>query len=215
MRAVLRADPDILGVGEIRDFDTAELTIHAVRSGHLCISSIHAESALGIYDRLAGMGVPRSDLASINLVAGFVYQALVPVLCENCKIPAKDACADTSKKAIFRRLQAVSEICDGDLNNVFFARPGGCEKCHHRGVVGRTVAAEFHRPTPAMLSHVAKQDAVGLWEMWRMESRGKPPDNMTGRTAMEHAIHKMFTGIIDPSHVEDKFKFLDDVPPPI
>ncbi|MBT9137134.1 MAG: hypothetical protein DDT34_02221 [Firmicutes bacterium] len=48
-----------------------------------------------------------------------------------------------------------------------------------------------------------------------MESRGKPPDNMTGRTAMEHAIHKMFTGIIDPSHVEDKFKFLDDVPPPI
>lgn len=213
MRAALRADPDILGVGEIRDIHTAELAIHAVRSGHLCVSSIHAESSLGVYDRLAGMGVPRADLSAINLVAGFVYQALVPVLCPHCKVPSREAAAEARHKKLMRRLSAVSEDWEESMDQVFFARPGGCGKCSGRGVVGRTVAAEFHRPTPGMLDAIRQQNPVRLYEANRMQAAGRPRGDMTGRDAMEHAVFKMFTGIVCPSHVEDNFKFLDDLPP--
>lgn len=213
MRAALRTDPDILGVGEIRDFHTAELAIHAVRSGHLCVSSIHAESALGIYDRLAGMGVPRADLSAINLVAGFIYQALVPVLCPKCKVPARDARGMERYAATFKRLVSVSEAWQESLDGVYFARPGGCPHCERRGVVGRTVAAEFHRPTRAMLDAIRQQNPVKLYEMQRMTAKGRHRGDMTGRDAMEHAVLKMFDGMVCPSHVEDAFKFLDDLPP--
>lgn len=213
MRAALRSDPDILGVGEIRDIHTAELAIQAVRSGHLCVSSIHAESSLGVYDRLAGMGVPRADLGSINLVAGFVYQALVPVLCQHCKIPGREVLGDPSRQKLIRRLSAVADDWMRSLDGVFFARPGGCPKCHQRGVATRTVVAECHRPTPAMLESIRQQNPVRLYEMHRMQIAGRPEGDMTGRTSMEHAVHKMFQGIVCPSHVEDNFKFLDDLPP--
>jgi len=213
MRAALRADPDILAVGEIRDIHTAELAIHAVRSGHLCISSIHAESALGIYDRLAGMGVPRADLSGLNLVAGFVYQGLVPVLCPECKIPAIEAAKKKENRAVIARLQSVALDWDEDMGSVFFVRHKGCTSCHGRGVVNRTVAAEFHRPTPAMLDAIRQQNPVRLYELNRMQTIGRAKGDMTGRDAMEHAVWKMFQGIVCPTHVEESFKFLDDLPP--
>lgn len=214
MRAALRADPDILGVGEIRDFHTAELAIHAVRSGHLCVSSIHAESSLGVYDRLAGMGVPRADLSAINLVTGFVYQALVPVLCPDCKVPAREVARSDRHKGLLRRLNQVSVEWEEPLDNVYFVRQGGCAKCSSRGVIGRTVAAEFHRPMPAMLEAIRQQNPVRLYELNRMQATGRPRGDMTGRDAMEHAVFRMFEGVVCPSHVEDNFKFLDDLPPP-
>lgn len=205
MRAVLRADPDILGIGETRDYDTAELVLHAVRSGHLAVTSIHAESALGVYDRLASMGISRLDLASVGLVAGFVYQKLIPVLCPDCKVPVKDLVDNKRLHPLFRRI----EVAAGGTDGIYFHRENGCAKCSSRGVIGRTVCAEILRPTKKMLKPIAESDSLGLWEMWRSTRRTDPAD-MTGRTAMEHAIWKMTQGIVDPSHVEDAFKFLDE-----
>lgn len=212
MRAALRADPDILCVGEIRDIHTAELAIHAVRSGHLCVSSIHAESSLGIYDRLGGMGIPRADLSGLNLVAGFVYQGLVPVLCPKCKVPAREAAKDPRHKKVLVRLNTVAEDWEESLDQVFFVNPHGCPSCKKRGVVSRTVAAEFHRPTPAMLEAIRQQNPVRLYELNRMQTIGRQKGDMTGREAMEHAVHKMFQGIVCPTHVEESFKYLDDMP---
>lgn len=214
MRAALRADPDILAVGEIRDIHTAELAIHAVRSGHLCISSIHADSSIGIYDRLAGMGVPRSDLSGMGLIAGFVYQALVPVVCPACSIPFEQASRSRESRPIIQRIEAVARDWDEPIERIRFHRPGGCQACHGRGVIRRTVAAEFHRPTRPMLEAIRSQNAVKLYELNRMQSAGgRPKGDMTGRDAMEHAVWKMFQGQVCPTHVEDSFRLLDDLPP--
>lgn len=212
LRQILRSDPDVIMIGEIRDVATAEVTIQAVRSGHLCVSTLHADGAPICYDRLAGMGVPRNDLASVGLVAGLVYQRLVPVLCEHCKIPGDDlatsSLCDQRIRAVISRVQKVN---NGNLKNIFFRNPMGCKHCV-RGHTGRTVAAEILRPTPGMLDAIAAKDSNTLWRMWRSTISQGHPTIMTGRTAFEHAIYKMRQGIVSPTAVESEFRFLDEQP---
>lgn len=213
LRQLMRADPDILMVGEIRDADTAHLAIQAVRSGHLCVSTIHADGAPVCYDRLAGMGIGRQDVASVGLVVGFVYQKLVQVLCPHCKVPASQVVTspdgtDARDRALLDRVRAVAGTIDG----VFFRRLKGCDQCDHRGVIGRTVCAEILRPTPEMLESVSQGTSKELWKHWRSSIRKDAPQVMTGRTAFEHAIWKMAQGVVSPASVESEFRFLDEKP---
>jgi len=210
LRQLMRSDPDIIMVGEIRDIDTANLTIQAVRSGHLCVSTIHADGAPLCYDRLAGMGVSRTDLASVGLVAGLVYQKLVPLLCPSCKQPAEDFRATTDPRlhGVLERVKSVV----GGLGGIYLRNPKGCQACNYRGIVGRTVTAEILRPTPAMLGSIAAQDSNGIWRKWRSTISDASPDVMRGRTAFEHAIWKMRKGLVSPVAVESEFRYLDEQP---
>jgi general secretion pathway protein E len=212
LRQILRMDPDVIMIGEIRDLATADVTIQAVRSGHLCVSTLHADGAPICYDRLAGMGVPRTDLASVGVVAGLVYQRLVPVLCAHCKIPgdelSRSASCDPRLRAVISRVHKVN---NGDLRNIFFRNIKGCKHCV-RGHTGRTVAAEILRPTPTMLEAIASKDSNALWRIWRSTISEGHPTIMTGRTAFEHAIYKMRQGIVSPTAVESEFRFLDEQP---
>lgn len=212
LRQILRMDPDVIMIGEIRDLATADVTIQAVCSGHLCVSTLHADGAPICYDRLAGMGVPRTDLASVGLVAGLVYQRLIPVLCNNCKIPGGQLSSslncDPRMRAVLSRVHKVN---NGDLRNIYFRNSEGCKHCI-RGHTGRTVAAEILRPTPAMLDAIASKDSNALWRMWRSTITQAHPAIMTGRTAFEHAIYKMRQGIVSPTAVESEFRFLDEQP---
>jgi type II secretory ATPase GspE/PulE/Tfp pilus assembly ATPase PilB-like protein len=210
LRQLMRADPDIIMVGEIRDADTANLAIQAVRSGHLCVSTIHADGAPICYDRLAGMGIARQDLASVGLIVGLVYQRLVQVLCPHCKVPATQAeqANDLKDRSILDRVRRVA----GSLDGIYFRRDRGCEHCEHRGVIGRTVCAEILRPTPVMLDAIATGHSRELWNHWRRTIRHDNPNDMTGRTAFEHAIWKMRQGIVSPVSVESEFRFLDEQP---
>lgn len=90
MRAAMRSDPDVLMVGEIRDAESASLTIQAVQSGHQVLSTVHASSALGIINRLENLEVGRDILGSPDFLAGLIYQKLLPKLCPHCSIPLKD-----------------------------------------------------------------------------------------------------------------------------
>lgn len=90
MRAAMRSDPDVLMIGEIRDSESASLTIQAVQSGHQVLSTVHASSALGIINRLENLGVGRDILGSPEFLAGLIYQKLLPKLCPHCSIPLKD-----------------------------------------------------------------------------------------------------------------------------
>lgn len=206
LRQILRSDPDILGVGEIRDLDTAELAISGVRSGHMLVSTIHADGAPIIYDRLAGMGVGRYDLASVGLVLGLVYQKLVQVLCANCKLEACEVDAHGSHGGLLRRIAAVN----GTLEGVYFRNPDGCGQCSGRGVTGRTVCAEILRPVPRMLKAIATGDSTEVWRLWRGTINRENPADMTGRTAFEHALFKMRNGLVCPESVEKEFHFLDE-----
>lgn len=209
LRQLMRADPDIIMVGEIRDIDTAQLAIQGVRSGHMLVSTIHADGAPICYDRLIGMGVERNDIASVGLIAGLVYQKLVPILCESCKLTylqwAKSKAYDPKLDARIKRV-----VREDHLGMLRFRNPQGCEHCGHDGVKGREVVAEILRPTPEIGAAVQAANSIEIWKQWRSTINRDNPHDMTGRTAFEHAIYKMRQGRVDPRAVEEAFRYLDE-----
>lgn len=90
IKAAMRSDPDIIMVGEIRDNQSASLTVQAVQSGHQVYSTIHAQSALGILPRIENLGVGRDILGNPEFISGLIYQKLLPVLCQHCSIKLVD-----------------------------------------------------------------------------------------------------------------------------
>lgn len=221
MATLMRQDPDMLLVGEIRDLETANLALQGVRSGHLLLSTLHAGSSIMGYDRLAGLGVPRLDLATMGLVRAFVFQALVQKLCPVCRLPVREFLSSRDERiaGILQRLRmaldqglvpGASTTGDG-LDGIYFRHPSptDCAACHGRGIQGRTLGAEVFVPTPEMLPFIAKGDSFGLWEAWRSQIHPKDPSDMRGRTAIEHALWQMASGDVDPRQVESQFHRLN------
>ncbi len=129
LRAILRQDPDIVMVGEIRDVETAEIAIQASLTGHLVLSTVHTNSSVAAVTRLRDMGVEPFLLSST--LAGVLAQRLVRRLCDRCKEPyAPDA----------RELAALG--LPNDDEHVFY-RPVGCEACGGAGFQGRLGIYEF------------------------------------------------------------------------
>lgn len=136
LRAILRQDPDIVMVGEIRDVETADIAVQASLTGHLVLSTLHTNTAVGAVTRLRDMGIEPFLLAS-SLVA-LVAQRLVRVLCPDCKRKV------TPTHAELKTLRATVS----QANNVH--APHGCEKCNHTGYVGRTGIYEVVEVDEAM-----------------------------------------------------------------
>ncbi len=125
LRAILRQDPDVVMIGEIRDLETAEIAVQASLTGHLVLSTLHTNSALGAITRLHDMGV-ESFLLSSSIV-GLIAQRLVRKLCDHCKIP--HLLRDDE-----RELMGIS--AKTDVSKVY--QPQGCELCSNVGYRGRT-----------------------------------------------------------------------------
>ncbi len=124
LRAILRQDPDVVMVGEIRDLETAEIAVQASLTGHLVISTLHTNTAVGAATRLRDMGV-EPFLLSSSLI-GVLAQRLVRVLCPDCKQPYLPAAAELKD----------FEMSADDSLEIF--RKSGCEKCNFQGYMGRT-----------------------------------------------------------------------------
>ncbi len=124
LRAILRQDPDVVMVGEIRDLETAEIAVQASLTGHLVLSTLHTNTAAGAVTRLQDMGIEPFLLSSSLL--GVLAQRLVRVLCEDCKTPHD---ATDSERALMG-------AAAGEPMTVW--RPNGCEACNHLGYRGRT-----------------------------------------------------------------------------
>jgi type IV pilus assembly protein PilB len=136
LRSILRQDPDIIMVGEIRDQDTAELAVHSSLTGHLVLSTIHTNDAIGTVPRLVDMGIePFLLAASLRLLAA---QRLVGKICQECK--QEVSLNATMKKKIAELLKGVPEeyMTDGNQRSpqVLFESPG-CPACQEQGIVGR------------------------------------------------------------------------------
>ncbi|KGP62175.1 general secretion pathway protein GspE [Legionella norrlandica] len=125
LRAILRQDPDVVMIGEIRDLETAEIAVQASLTGHLVLSTLHTNSALGALTRLHDMGV-ESFLLSSSIV-GLIAQRLVRKLCSHCKIPHQLR----EEEKLLMGLKP-----DADVSQVF--EPKGCDYCNHLGYKGRT-----------------------------------------------------------------------------
>lgn len=123
LRAILRQDPDIVMVGEIRDVETAEIAIQAALTGHLVLSTVHTNSAVGAVTRLRDMGAEPFLLSST--ITAVIAQRLVRRLCPACKEPYAPDAAE-------RRLLGLS-----DENEVAIYRGGGCGRCAGSGYEGR------------------------------------------------------------------------------
>ena len=128
LRHILRQDPDVIMVGEIRDKETAEIAIRAALTGHLVFSTLHTNDAAGAVTRLVDMGIEPFLVASS--IEGLVAQRLVRRLCPTCRVPWKmdDAFLETIN---FPR-ERLSE------GTIYEARPEGCEDCRGTGFKGRT-----------------------------------------------------------------------------
>jgi type II secretory ATPase GspE/PulE/Tfp pilus assembly ATPase PilB-like protein len=136
LKAILRQDPDIVMVGEIRDIETAETAINAALTGHLMLSTLHTNSAAATIPRLLSMGVKPFLLApSLNAIIG---QRLVRKLCENCKVEDKEIDTATMT-AILNSLNGIKPESGykPDLNNLKFYKSTGCTQCQNIGYKGR------------------------------------------------------------------------------
>ncbi len=140
LRAILRQDPDVVMVGEIRDLETAEIAVQASLTGHLVLSTLHTNSAVGAIARLRDMGV-EPFLLSSSLI-GVLAQRLVRTLCPNCKEPHTATPADC--KVLGTPLDPAPIIY----------KPMGCEQCNQSGYRGRTGIFELVAVDPAMQTMV-------------------------------------------------------------
>lgn len=134
LRAYLRQDPDILMVGEIRDYETAEIAVKASITGHMVLSTIHTNNSVGGIDRLIDIGIP-AYMISASL-SGIISQRLVRRLCSDCKI--KDKYWKEKIKILGYDLE--------NYKNIEFYTEKGCPKCNHTGYRGRIGIFEVFIP---------------------------------------------------------------------
>lgn len=126
LRAILRQDPDVVMIGEIRDIETAEIAVQASLTGHMVLSTLHTNSAVGSITRMVDMGV-EPFLISSSLV-GIIAQRLVRVLCSDCRQPYEP---DDSE------CEFLHVDCRNGKQKPMIYKPSGCPECNHLGYRGR------------------------------------------------------------------------------
>ena len=138
LRSILRQDPDIIMIGEMRDTETAQIAVQASLTGHLVLSTLHTNTAAGAITRLEDMGVERFLItAAVN---GVLAQRLVRVLCKHCKRPS-----ELGPKQLKQLGLTAEEATDATI-----FEPVGCDHCKQTGFAGRTAIHELFVLDPAI-----------------------------------------------------------------
>lgn len=175
LRSILRQDPDVIMVGEIRDFDTVDIAIKSALTGHLVLSTLHTTTAPGSMVRLVNMGV-EPFLISASLIA-IVAQRLVRVLCPKCKEAYKP------NKAVISRLG----LDASKVKQTSFYRAKGCSECLNTGYKGRLGICEILTMSPVIRDMTLKK---------ARESEIKQAARKEGmRTLREDGVAKVLQGI--------------------
>ncbi|HVH81746.1 MAG TPA: ATPase, T2SS/T4P/T4SS family, partial [Stellaceae bacterium] len=137
LRSILRQDPDVIMIGEIRDLETAQIAVQAALTGHLVLSTVHTNSAAATVTRLRDMGV--EDYLLAPTLKGVLAQRLVRRLCPACKAPEPAAPALIDRFEL-HRLRSAAQIA--------LYHAVGCSECRGTGYSGRRAIAELLLPTP-------------------------------------------------------------------
>lgn len=138
LRAVLRQDPDIIMVGEIRDKEAAEIALQASLTGHLVLTTVHANSAVATIPRLINMGIKDYILASgLELI---LAQRLVRKICDNCKVAAE--LSDSVRAEIEKAVASLQQKGITLSNTTQIFKGSGCDQCAHTTYQGRIAIAE-------------------------------------------------------------------------
>ena len=131
LRSIVRQDPDVILIGEIRDAETAEIAIHSALTGHLVLSTLHTNDAPSAITRLIDMGM--EDYLLSSTIIGILAQRLVRVACPNCQVPS------SPDPTILRELK----VDGGNLAGLNIIDVKGCERCSYTGYLGRNGIFEF------------------------------------------------------------------------
>lgn len=175
LRAILRQDPNVIMIGEIRDLETAEIAINASLTGHLVLSTIHTNDSAGVFPRLTDMGCEPFLVATSIL--GVVAQRLVRVLCPHCKAPHIPTDFEVQSLGLTRE--------QANAGKIFKAV--GCEHCNLKGYLGRTIIQELLMINEEMRHLIMLKKDGGTIKKQAIA------DGM--RTFREHGIQKIFQGI--------------------
>jgi type II secretion system protein E len=163
LRHILRQDPDVIMVGEIRDKETAEIAIRAALTGHLVFSTLHTNDAAGAVTRLLDMGIEPFLVASS--VEGLVAQRLVRRLCPTCKRPAQ-----IDEGSLLKVGFPLDQLKAGTIHE-----PVGCEECRGTGFRGRTAIYEILQVTDHIRPLIVARES----------------SNIIKQTAMRHGMHTL------------------------
>ena len=155
LRSILRQDPDVVLIGEMRDAETASIAVKASMTGHLVLSTLHAADAISTLDRLYGMDIDTGALS--GALKGIVGQRLVRTLCNDCAVPAKLDELPTHQQALLMGRKTDR-----------LRKPVGCPTCRNTGYRGRTIVAEIFLVTPAIQRAISRRaDLAELSELAR------------------------------------------------
>ena len=190
LRALLRQDPDIVFVGEMRDPETASIAVRAALTGHLVLSTLHTTSALGTLTRLTQMGIP-TDLLMTSL-RGILAQRLVRLNCQACEAPSNP------DPVLLRRLGIAPEDAPG------LKQGSGCRVCFDTGYRGRTGLYELVRVTPRLA------DALAMGRSLTELARIAAADGT--RFLRQHGLDKARAGL---TTLEEVLKATADAPIPV
>lgn len=181
LRAVIREDPDIIMIGEIRDQETARTALQASLTGHLVLSTFHASTGAAAISRMLDMIDYNPLLASAFRL--IMSQRLVRRLCEHCKqayTPDEDTAA-----AIAQALQGSSE----QHEEITLYKPIGCEECHHIGYQGRLLIVEQFQMTERISSEISGDHTISVRRLQELAVAGGM------ETMFQDGIHKALAGL--------------------
>jgi len=179
LRSILRHDPDVIMVGEVRDSETAQITIQTALTGHLVFSTIHTNTAAGGATRLIDMGIDPFLITSS--VEAFLAQRLVRVICEHCKEEVTD-----------EKLEIGESLPGIDLNQPFY-RGKGCQKCNKTGYRGRAGIYEILVMTEDIRKLVLQKASEDIIE--------RKARDLGVKSLLESGWEKVFAGVTTPEEV--------------
>ncbi|EBK6854231.1 TPA: Flp pilus assembly complex ATPase component TadA [Escherichia coli] len=202
-RAMLRLDPDAVYIGEIRDHDSAMAAINFAESGHIVLTTQHANSPLGNLNRLQIIGVPQGFLRSSRLFQGLIAQRLLPTLCPHCARTREEAGLTPEQQQFTDRWFTPQQ-----QEALRFRNPDGCSECIRpvmgtatsHGLQGRTVAAEVMKTSPEILRTYHDEGEDAARTLWLRQG---------GISLSQHARHHVLAGQVDPFMANDIVPFED------
>ena len=183
LRSILRQDPDVIMIGEMRDLETAKIAVQAALTGHKVLSTLHTNDSASSITRMLDMGV--EDFLLTSTINGILAQRLVRVLCGQCKEPYEVGSELAEELGL-------GQFCDSGSLTLY--RPTGCEACDGSGYRGRTCILELLVMSDAVRQTILAHGDAAAIQAGAAES---------GTTSMhEDGLHKVLAGITSVEEVE-------------
>lgn len=193
LAGLMRSDPDVILLGEIRYLEAARAAVNAALTGHSVWTTVHAGSGINVLARFHEMGLPLESVCSQGVLTGVSYQRLLPVLCPACKQPLARVRTPLPRR-LAKRLQALytpaqrKKIC---------LRGPGCPACDGMGLTAQQVAAEvIPLRDPRLMELLRSGQMMQAWLYWIRE--------LHGMTHTAHARERVAMGEVDPRLAEER-----------